>query len=192
MAVKRMVNWLRAHLTIMQYVTLHLLVGLAICIASLLVFYELVEEVILEQEFTTIDLTVANEFHAAATPPVTRFFELITMLGFQVIWVIGIGVGLYFLWKRQRLRLGIWVAALAGGEVLNFLLKGLFARPRPVFDDPLAVALYYSFPSGHAMMSLITYGFLAYFLYINLHRAWVRIIVTASLIVLVLLIGLSR
>jgi undecaprenyl-diphosphatase len=86
----------------------------------------------------------------------------------------------------------VWIAALAGGEVLNFLLKGLFARPRPSFSDPLATALYFSFPSGHATMSLIAYGLIAYFLYLRLPRAWMRVLTTSGLILLVMLIGLSR
>lgn len=192
MAVKRLVDWLRKRLTLRQYVTLHLMVGLAICVVCLLAFNELVEEVIDEQEFITFDNIIASELHAAATPPLTQFFEIVTIFGFQVLWVLGIGVGLYLLWKRKWLRLGVWIAALAGGEVLNFLLKGLFARPRPSFTDPLAEALYFSFPSGHAMMSLIAYGLVAYFLYLKLPRAWMRVLMTTALIALILLIGLSR
>jgi len=76
--------------------------------------------------------------------------------------------------------------------VLNFLLKAVFARPRPTFSDPLATALYYSFPSGHAMMSLIAYGLLGYFLFNALPERWQRVVVSAGLIVLILLIGFSR
>jgi undecaprenyl-diphosphatase len=192
MNVKRIVGWLRARLTITQHVSLRLLVGLAICIACLRIFAELVEEVFTEQEFARIDLGLANELHAAATPSAHTFFLVVTTFGFQVVWIVGVTVGLYFLWRRRWLRLIVWLAALAGGEALNFLLKAWFARPRPQFADPLAVALYYSFPSGHAMMSLITYGLLAYFLFIGLPRRWQRVPAVAALILLILLIGFSR
>lgn len=190
--MKRIYGWLRERLTIVQHVSLHLLVGLALCVACLLVFAELVEEVIDEQEFTRIDNAVAGELHAAATPGATTFFCVITEFGFPVLWVIGVGAGLYFARRRDWIRLGVWIAALVGGEVLNFLLKAVFARPRPTFSDPLATALYYSFPSGHAMMSLITYGLLGYFLYNALPLRWQRVAVVVGLIVLILLIGFSR
>lgn len=190
--MKRIYRWLRGQLTIVQYVSLHLLVGLALCVACLLLFAELVEEVIDEQEFTRIDLIVAEELHAAATPGTTTLFLVITEFGYPVLWVIGGGVGLYFAWRRDWMRLGVWIAALVGGEVLNFLLKGVFARPRPTFSDPLATALYYSFPSGHAMMSLVAYGMLGYFLYRRLRQRWARVAVSVGLIVLILLIGFSR
>ncbi len=124
--------------------------------------------------------------------PLPAFFLFATSFGFQVIGVIAVGVGLWFFWKRRWLRLILWVAALAGGELLDLLLKTWFARPRPSFADPLAVALYYSFPSGHATLSLITYGLLAYFLFTSLPRAWERVPVTSALILLILLIGVSR
>ena len=106
--------------------------------------------------------------------------------------MIGFAVGLYFLWKRKWLRLGVWIAALAGSEILDLLLKTWFARPRPSFADPLAVALYYSFPSSHATMSLITYGFLAYLCFVSLKHATLRVPVSAALILLIVVIGFSR
>ncbi len=192
MDVKRRIARIRARLTVPEYVTLRLVIGLALCIVCLRLFAELIEAVFTEQDFTRIDLAVANGLHAAATPGATAFFTLVSLLGFQVLWVVAVIVGLYFLWKHERLRLLVWIAALAGGEALDFLLKSWFARPRPTFADPLAVALYYSFPSGHAMLSLVTYGLLAYFLFHGLHHAYLRVPITVGLILLVALIGFSR
>jgi membrane-associated phospholipid phosphatase len=81
---------------------------------------------------------------------------------------------------------------LAGGEALDRLLKELFARPRPSFVDPLLLETSYSFPSGHAMMSLVAYRMLTYFAVLAL-RSWQA---CAALVfgtaLLVLLIGFSR
>ncbi len=167
MSIKRFLHWLRSHRTLTRYVTVRLLVGLAICIVCLRLFAELVEEVFTKQQFGRLDLALANALHAVATPGATSFFLLVTTLGFQVLWIVAVAVGVYFLWKRRWLRLIVWIVALAGGELLDALLKLWFARPRPAFADPLAVALFYSFPSGHAMLSLITYGLLGYFLFLD-------------------------
>jgi undecaprenyl-diphosphatase len=161
-------------------------------VVCLRIFFELAEEVFTEQEFTLLDNALANELHAAATPAATSFLLIVTRLGSEVLWIVGIAVGIYFLLRRERLRLGVWIAALVGGEALNWLLKQWFARARPQFDDPLAVALFYSFPSGHAMMSLIMYGLLAYFVWLSTPHRWVRVLVTTALILLILLIGFSR
>jgi undecaprenyl-diphosphatase len=192
MDINRPLHWLYAHRHITEYISKRLLIGLALCIVCLWGFAQLVDEVIIEREFETVDNIVAHELHAAARPGATSFFLLVSEMGEQVLWVIGVGVGVYFALRRRWLRLGVWVAALAGGQALNTLLKTWIARPRPSFADPLATALYFSFPSGHAMMSLITYGLLAYFLFISLRSAWLRVPITAGLIGLILLIGVSR
>ena len=106
--------------------------------------------------------------------------------------MLAVGVGVYFLRRRERLRLIVWVAALAGGQLINQLLKAWFTRPRPTFVEPLAVELTYSFPSGHATMSLITYGMLAYFLWIGTTNRAAHVLVTSALISLIILIGVSR
>ncbi|RZK99248.1 MAG: phosphatase PAP2 family protein [Hymenobacter sp.] len=76
--------------------------------------------------------------------------------------------------------------SMAGGVVLNELLKGWFHRDRPT------TALFYqyglSFPSGHAMMSMAYYGCLAWL--VVQHRA--RWGVAAVLVSFALLIGLTR
>ena len=133
-----------------------------------------------------------TELHAAATPAATRFFLLVTTLGFQVLWVIGVGGRVCISSGGEWLRLGVWVAALAAAKCSISCSKQCSPVRVPQFADPLAVALYYSFPSGHAMMSLITYGLLAYFLFVGLPRAWLRVPVSAALILLILLIGFSR
>lgn len=94
--------------------------------------------------------------------------------------------------QRRWLHMVTWLAALAGGVVLSKLLKPLFARSRPSFADPLLVESSYSFPSTHAILSLIAYGVLAYFIVLALQtwRAKTSVIFGAAL--LVLLIGLSR
>jgi undecaprenyl-diphosphatase len=76
--------------------------------------------------------------------------------------------------------------------VLNQLLKEVFARPRPYFEHPLALETSYSFPSGHATMSLICYGMLAYFAVLALRTWRAKTAVVFGAAFLVLLIGFSR
>ena len=76
--------------------------------------------------------------------------------------------------------------------MLNQVLKALFARPRQHFEHPLLVETSYSFPSGHAMGSLLAYGMLAYFAVLALGSWRSRVGAVFAVALLVLLIGLSR
>jgi membrane-associated phospholipid phosphatase len=81
---------------------------------------------------------------------------------------------------------------VAGSALLNWLLKGLFQRPRPHFAHPLVVETSYSFPSGHAMESFVVYGMLAYLAVLWL-RSWeARMAAVCGAALVVVLIGFSR
>jgi undecaprenyl-diphosphatase len=151
------------------------------------------EDLLNNDPLVRFDQTVATTLHERATPTLTAFFLVVTALGsLETIGLLGLVVAIIFGVRRKWLNLGTWLAALAGGLVLNELLKELFARPRPYFEHPLVLETSYSFPSGHATMSLIVYGMLAYFcvLAIRTWRARTAVVFGASL--LVLLIGFSR
>ena len=85
-----------------------------------------------------------------------------------------------------------WLAAVSGSALLNWLLKGLFQRPRPHFAHPLVVESSYSFPSGHAMESFVAYGMLAYLAVLALRTWEARVAVVCGAALLVVLIGFSR
>ena len=68
-----------------------------------------------------------------------------------------------FLWlTRHRLSVALLVIAVAGGAVLNTLLKEIFDRPRPTVIEWGTEVHTYSFPSGHAMAAAVAYGSVAY------------------------------
>ena len=182
---------LRRLMTPVAYLIGRLGIGLLVSIACLWAFGSIVED-LLEKEPIRFDQWLAVSLHSAATPLATTVFALVTLLGSQAIVAVGALLAVYFVWRREWLNLAVWAVALAGGELLNLLLKLLFARPRPVFSVPLAVAQSYSFPSGHAMMSIIAYGLLAYFAVGAVDaRRW-RLIVAALAAFLVVAIGFSR
>src|SRR6478672_2858095 len=76
--------------------------------------------------------------------------------------------------------------------LLDLALKRVFHRTRPTWDVPLLTARGWSFPSGHAMGSLIAYGMLAYLLVRDAKGRRARVAIVVGAVLLVLLIGLSR
>ncbi len=185
------VRKVRQALTPVQFLIAHLSLGLIVSIAALYVFGAIAEDLVEKGSFR-LDQVLATSLHDAARPALTQFLLIVTMLGMQGVIVIGVIVAIFFIVRRAWLNLLIWAIAIGGGEVLNLLLKTIFARPRPVFDVPLTVEIQFSFPSGHAMMSIITYGLLAYFAFGALQsRRW-RVIIGAAMVLLVLIIGFTR
>jgi undecaprenyl-diphosphatase len=62
------------------------------------------------------------------------------------------------LWAGHR-RGALWLAlVVAGGTVLNLLLKQIFAAPRPDLLPHLDIVHTYSFPSGHAAGNMMFFG----------------------------------
>ena len=93
------------------------------------------------------------------------FFERVSALGSTL--VIGVGSVLFLLWlwfkEKNYLALVIFTVGVGGGNLLNKFVKNSMARPRP--DGNLEVdSMSYSFPSGHAMVGLVFYVLLAYFI----------------------------
>ena len=189
----RQLRWLLRRLTPGGYLGLHLTLGLLAAAGCLWLFGGLAEDVLSNDPLVRFDEVVATTLHGWATPAFTTVFVLITDLGsLFVLALVGLLVTAFYAARRRWLHVGTWVAALAGSEALNLLLKNLFARPRPSFEDSLLLETTYSFPSGHAMESLVAYGMVAYFAVLAL-RSWrARAAVVFGTALLVLLIGFSR
>lgn len=96
------------------------------------------------------------------------------------------------LWRHGRRRLATWaVVTMAVGGALGVGLKLLVARARPVFDEPLALAPGLSFPSGHALNSMLGTAVLLLVALPLLSRRG-RIAAWATAIAVVLLTGFDR
>ncbi|MEP7284759.1 MAG: phosphatase PAP2 family protein [Chloroflexota bacterium] len=175
-----------------QSFELRLLLGFIVCAGALLVFGLLAKNILESSWLVQLDQNVEIAVHAWGTPQLVTVFKIITVLGFQVLLVVVAAVTLYYIVKRQRGHLIIWLVAFVGAQLLNELLKRIFARPRPIFSDPYLVAINYSFPSGHAMISLVVYGLLAFFILLEVHSALKRTAIIIFTVLLVLLIGISR
>ncbi len=82
----------------------------------------------------------------------------ITSLGsVTVLTLVTLAAASYLLIARNRGATLLVIAAVGGGTLLSNLLKYAFARPRPdVVAHSVEVATT-SFPSGHAMLSAVTY-----------------------------------
>jgi undecaprenyl-diphosphatase len=83
------------------------------------------------------------------------------------------------------------VITCLGGGIVDSLVKQAVGRSRPVVDHPVAHAFGKSFPSGHAMSSIICYGALVLVLLPLLAPVARRVAIGAAA-ALVFVIGVSR
>ena len=140
------------------------------------------------------DRMVDDYLRSHATPPLTKFFLIVSAFGsLEAMVVLGVVVAAFLARGRRWIVLGTWIAAVVGSALIDWLLKGIFRRPRPHFAHPLLVETSYSFPNGHAMESLVIYGKLAYLAVLLWLRSWEsRVAVVCGAALVVVLIGFSR
>jgi len=82
----------------------------------------------------------------------------VTALGSWPVLALVVGaVAGYLALQRQWRAVLVLFAAVGGAFLLNLLLKGWFERPRPDVVPALTHMGTYSFPSGHSLMSAVTY-----------------------------------
>ncbi len=81
----------------------------------------------------------------------------------NIMSVIGISIIsifiFFFLYKKKSIKeIYLYIIAVGSGLLINNIIKLLVRRDRP--DLPLVNEISYSFPSSHACMSVIIYGFI--------------------------------
>ena len=185
-------SFLRARLSPEGYLGLHLTVGIAVLLLAVFVFAHIAEDVVARDSLILLDERVIQWLHAHTTPGRTAFFLFVTH------WHNTLGVlvmtTLLVLWLAFK-RSWDWVLrvllSVPLGMLLNVLLKSIFQRQRPAFDQPLLSLVTYSFPSGHTAAATLLYGVLGAWLVTVLQRRWhAPVVVLAT--VMVALVALSR
>ena len=153
------------------------------------------EDVIHHDPLTQFDVTLLTWFRAHATPTGYAIFNVISAFGSSVaLAVLALGVGVMMAVRRRWIVLAGWTAAFAGGYIVNAVLKVAIRRPRPPFAADFLSGSSWSFPSGHAMSSLVAYGMLAYILLVvvRIRGRGAQLAVVLGAVLLVLAIGMSR
>ena len=118
--------------------------------------------------------------------------KAITLLGGTAVLAGIIGAAAIFLLIRRHWRLAVYLLVTgAGALVLDPVLKALVGRLRPVLAHPIAHGTGNSFPSGHALGSIVCYGAVL-LVFTPMTRGRWRTALRAVIVTLVALIGISR
>ena len=113
----------------------------------------------------------------------TGFFSNVTLLGYDIFLFIFISFGFYFFRSRIFYQAGL-LLFLTGA--VNLFLKDFYQDPRPdaIYAIDLKTGDSFGWPSGHAQMAIVLWGWLA----LHVERTWMKI----SLWTVALLICISR
>ena len=139
-----------------------------------------------------LDVAVARWLEAHGTELGESIFSRVSWLGAPALDVIIAVAVILFALRRQWLSAAALALATIGGSVLNHILKPLFHRGRPETAWEFIHHPSWSFPSGHAMSSLVGYGFLAMLLLERRSDRPARIAIVAVAVVLIAITGFSR
>jgi len=124
-------------------------------------------------------------------PVPTEVWLALTQAGGAILVPIGVGLVLVLLGLRQYRMAVVVAVALIGATLATDHIKDFVMRPRPP-GEPLASADGYSFPSGHSLLSTVTFGLVALVVWRSPLPLGLRRTVVVLLVLLVPLIGLSR
>ncbi|MEO0376440.1 MAG: phosphatase PAP2 family protein [Cyanobacteria bacterium P01_A01_bin.17] len=183
--------WVRSfHSSLRMLVATLGTVGLGVYLVVLVAIAKLSNDV-LEQEAFAFDTTTLLWIHQFANPILDAVMLTMTHLGNPVIVVpVSVGSFAWLWWQRHRAEAYVFGLNCIGGAVLGIGLKLVFSKVRPQLWPQLINETTFSYPSGHALGSMILYGFLAYVLATLYPRFSAAFYSLASL--LISAIGFSR
>lgn len=144
--------------------------------------------------FAGFDTVVATALRSVASPLLTRAFWVATLMGDATVMTTftALAVVLLLTWGRRRDATVLAVLMIADPLIAS-VLKNAFARPRPpVVGMLIGIPSDASFPSGHALASLLCYGMLAVFALREGGSVPAKALAVAAALSGALFVGLSR
>ncbi len=154
-------------------------------------FLGTVQNVIASERIVSADFRIAHLLAYFRSPELIKVFLWITLLGkWQIVVGTAITVSIIiWLWKKRDYIIYLWMALGADG-LFTYIGKFAVHRTRP--ENPVYLENSYSFPSGHAMVSVIFYGFLGYMLIRHLKSWKYKVNIFFVCFIIAIAIGFSR
>lgn len=159
-----------------------------ILLILLIISFILICILTLTNNINSFDTTIYNFLINFRSDFLDFFFINITKLANTLTILIIVIILLLTLKKEDAILIG---TSTISSVVFNTIIKHIIRRPRPS-NLRLIHQGGYSFPSGHAMISICVYGMLIYLVFKNIKRKDIKIFLISLLTLLILSIGLSR
>ncbi|HSU44428.1 MAG TPA: VTT domain-containing protein [Casimicrobiaceae bacterium] len=144
-----------------RHEALALLISATLLVAGAWLFLGVVEDVVTQDTLVDVDRAMYAALQGVRTRWADEVMVTVTELASaHVVIAVIAAVGAWFAITRRFRTLAYWLTAAGVAEVLVWGLKSGFERARPA--TPYAAIDEFSFPSGHAAISMVVYGFLAF------------------------------
>ena len=171
------------------------IIALALILLASLSFAALGYNILAKGPLVQLDQSVYEALIAKAriaSPSLNDIMLFGFFVGKQAVQLIVMILSLYFLSQRYWRELAMLQISTQGGGVLKNFVIDYFSRPRPAEQLGLGTTTIPAFPSGHALGTLICYGFLAYVLVPRMPSRFWKWTLSIGILLLVLFEGLSR
>lgn len=136
-----------------------------------------------------IDKYFINLFSNLISDNLTIIAKIITFFGSEICFAIICII--FLILNKNKIKSIILATNLLLIVIIVHFTKIIVHRPRPNYNS-LTYEGSYSFPSGHACISMAFYGLLIYFLCKSNISKSLKIIISVLISLLILFIGLSR
>jgi len=169
------------------------IIVLLIVFGTALTAFIAIAKMIFKEKKENFDQDVFNYLTSTVSDVNTNVMQVFTFLGTHTFLIpANLILIAYFLFIKKHRWYSVKVPVVAiSSLLLMFLLKMIFHRNRPL-TPLLEAAQGYSFPSGHATMSITFYGLMIFLVWQHIKNTWIKWILTIMLVVLINLIGISR
>jgi membrane protein DedA with SNARE-associated domain len=167
-----------------------LLIAAVLLVGGAWLFLGVLQDVLAHEPLVQADKSVYYLLQGLRTRWVDDVMVVVTELGGGVVTgAVVFVVSLWLSWKRYWRTLGYWLAAAGFAEMAVQILKFTLGRHRP--SNLYSGVEQFSFPSGHATLSIVVYGFMA-FLLTRKKSLNIKIAITLTATLLITLISFSR
>ncbi len=175
------------------YLGLHLTAGLLASVLFIWIFGSITEEVLEYDTLVKVDHWITGHISSIRSPLADRAMVVVTQFGGRNVLPLGTVavIGLFLAMRRYVLAAGFLIAN-AGGYLLVVILKMTIQRERPFTEYTHLEVAGFSYPSGHAMMAVIFYGMLAYFIIRAVQSMMMRVFIVCIAALVITMIGFSR
>ena len=167
--------------------------GVLLLALALGLFATLATDLVHQGTITQADAEVSSWLRARMQPAFTQLMLTLTHLHSNTgIGLMAATAAAVLVRRRQVAWLPVLASSVAGGLLLNVLVKHAFQRARPVGDDALLTLHTYSFPSGHTAGATVWWGFFTVLVFTHRPTLQWRAVTVVMAIGMVSLTALSR
>lgn len=139
---------------------------------------------------TSLDYSISSSILKIQTPSLSPFFIFLGNYSEGIMTAMALFFGVVLYLKKRKKQSFVLIFSLCFGYAIKEIIKSVVQRERPL--NQLLQETGYSFPSGHAVFSVILFSMLIYFYKDEIKNKAGKILLIAGGIFLIILIGFSR